>query len=108
MSLERFAAVTSTNAAKILGLYPRKGAITPGADADVVVFDPAVRQALRSADLHGSDYSAWDGWEVHGWPSVVILRGKVALENGKLAGQAGDGRRVPGKLAASIQDGPAL
>ena len=108
MSLERFAAVTSTNAAKILGLYPRKGAITPGADADVVVFDPTVRRTLRSADLHGSDYSAWDGWEVHGWPSVVVLRGKVAVEDGKLIGRAGDGRRAPGKLAAAIQDGPAV
>src|SRR5262245_13216972 len=108
MSLERFAAVTSTNAAKILGLYPRKGAIAPGADADVVVFDPAVRRTLRSADLHGSDYSAWDGWEVHGWPRVVILRGKVVVEDGKLTAQAGEGRRAPGKLAAAIQDGPAV
>ena len=68
MSLERFVAVTSTNAARVLGLYPRKGAIAPGSDADVVVFDPTARRTLRSADLHGSDYSAWDGWEVHGWP----------------------------------------
>ena len=108
MSLERFVAVTSTNAAKVLGLYPRKGMLAPGSDADVVVFDPAVRRTLRAADLHGSDYSAWDGWEVHGWPAVVILRGKVAVENGKLSGQPGDGRRVPGKLAAAIQDGPAV
>jgi dihydropyrimidinase len=106
MSLERFVAVTSSNAAKILGLYPRKGAIAPGSDADLVVFDPTVRRALRSAELHGSDYSAWDGWEVHGWPSAVILRGKLVVDGGKLAGQAGDGRRVPAKLAATIQDGP--
>ena len=101
-------AVTSTNAARVLGLYPRKGVLAPGSDADVVVFDPTARRTLRSADLHGSDYSAWDGWEVHGWPSLVLLRGKVMVENGKLAGQAGDGRRVPGKLAAAIQDGPAV
>jgi dihydropyrimidinase len=108
MSLERFVAVTATNAAKLLGLYPRKGVLAPGSDADVVVFDPAVRRTLRSADLHGSDYSAWDGWEVHGWPALVILRGKVVVENGKLGGRAGDGRRVPARLAAEIQDGPAL
>src|SRR2546425_2766638 len=108
MSLERFVAVTSTNAAKILGLYPRKGAIAAGSDADVVVFDPTDRRTLRSADLHGSDYSAWDGWEVHGWPAMVILRGKVVVERGKLSGQAGDGHRAPGKLAAAIQDGPAV
>jgi len=45
---------------------------------------------------------------VHGWPAVVILRGKVAVDNGKLSGSAGDGRRVPGKLAAAIQDGPGV
>src|SRR5262249_20741743 len=108
MSLERFVAVTSTNAAKILGLYPRKGAIAVGSDADLVVFDPTIRRTLSSAELHGSDYSAWDGWEVHGWPSAVILRGKLVVDNGKLAGQAGDGRRVSAKLAAAIQDGPAV
>ena len=108
MSLERFVAVTSSNAAKILGLYPRKGAIAPGSDADLVVFDPTVRRTLSSAELHGSDYSAWDGWEVHGWPSAVILRGKLVVDNGKLAGQAGDGRRVSAKLAVEIQDGPSV
>jgi dihydropyrimidinase len=108
LSLPRFVEITSTNAAKLLGLYPRKGAIAVGSDADVVLFDPRVRRALRSGDLHGSDYSAWEGWEVHGWPSLVILRGKVAVENGALAGRAGDGRRVTGKLAAAIQDGPAV
>jgi Amidohydrolase family len=70
MSLERFVAVTSTNAAKLLGLYPRKGVLAPGSDADVVVFDPTVRRTLRSKGLHGSDYSAWDGCEVRSWPSV--------------------------------------
>src|SRR5262245_3755295 len=108
MSLERFVAVTSTNAAKILGLYPRKGAIAVGSDADLVVFDPAVRRTLAAADLHGSDYSAWEGWEVHGWPETVLLRGKVAVERGKLVGQSGAGRSVARKLAAGIQDRPAV
>jgi amidohydrolase family protein len=93
LSLERWVAVTSSNAVKILGLYPRKGAIAAGSDADIVVFDPAVRRTLRSADLHGSDYSAWDGWEVHGWPSIVMLRGQVAVDNGKLVRPGG--RRPP-------------
>jgi dihydropyrimidinase len=108
MSLERFVAVTSTNAAKILGLYPRKGAIAVGSDADIVLFDPTVRRTLRSADLHGSDYSAWDGWEVHGWPSTVLLRGRVVVENGQLNGQPGAGRSIPRKLAAALQNGPAV
>lgn len=106
MSLERFVAVTSSNAAKILGLYPRKGVIAPGSDADLVVFDSNVRRTLRSEDLHGSDYSAWDGWEVRGWPSLVMLRGRVTVEDGQLKRPAGDGRRVPRKLTVSIQQGP--
>ncbi len=108
LSLERFVAITSTNAAKILGLYPRKGVIAPGSDADIVVFDPAVRRTLRSKDLHGSDYSVWDGWEVHGWPALVMLRGKMVVEQGQLRGQPGDGRRVPRKLLPAIQNGPAV
>jgi len=108
MSLERFVEVTSTNAAKILGLFPRKGVIATGSDADVVIFDPSARRTLRSADLHGSDYSAWDGWEVHGWPEMVLLRGKVVVDRGKLRGEAGAGRSVPRKLAVAIQNGPAL
>ena len=108
MSLERFVAVTSTNAAKILGLYPKKGVIATGSDADIVLFDPSVRRTLKSADLHGSDYSAWDGWEVHGWPETVLLRGKVVVERGKLLGQSGDGRSVPRKLAVAMQNGPAV
>ena len=108
ISPERFVAVTSANAAKILGLYPRKGAIAAGSDADIVVFDPALRRTLRSEDLHGSDYSAWDGWEVYGWPSLVMLRGRVVVEDRKLRDGAGAGRRVPRKLAAAIQHGPAV
>jgi len=108
MSLERFVRVTSTNAAMILGLYPKKGAIAPGSDADIVIFDPSVRRILRSADLHGSDYSAWDGWEVHGWPETVLLRGKVVVDRGKLLGAAGVGRHVPRKLAVAMQNGPAV
>jgi dihydropyrimidinase len=108
LPLQRFVEVTSTNAAKLLGLYPRKGAIAVGSDADVVLFDPRVRRALRSGDLHGSDYSAWDGWEVHGWPSLVMLRGRVVVEDGQLKAQAGDGQAIPRMLAASIQNRPAV
>ena len=108
MSLERFVAVTSTNAAKLLGLYPRKGAIAVGSDADLVLFDPRDRRVLRSADLHGSDYSAWDGWEVHVWPSLVMLRGHIAVDNGEIKVKAGDGQPIPRKLAVSIQNGAAI
>jgi dihydropyrimidinase len=106
MSLERFVAVTSSNAAKILGLYPRKGAIAPGSDADIVLFDPTIRKTIRAEDLHGSDYTAWEGWEVHGWPTLTMLRGTVVVEQGQLRATPGFGRPVPRKLMRAIQDGP--
>ena len=88
MSLEDYVAVTSTNAAKLLGLYPRKGAIAIGSDADITIIDPAVKKTLSMADLHLRDYSPWEGWQVEGWPTTVILRGKVMVDNGQLAGLA--------------------
>jgi dihydropyrimidinase len=94
MSLERFVAVTSTNAAKILGMYPRKGAIAPGSDADIVLLDPSVRKRLELSDLHGADHSVWEGWDIHAWPSTTILRGKVIVENGKLTGTPSDGQLI--------------
>ena len=72
------------------------------------IFDPSVRKTLRAADLHGSDYSAWDGWEVHGWPEVVLLRGKVVVDHGKLIGQSGDAKSVARNLAAAMQQRPAV
>src|SRR6267378_2708804 len=67
MSLARFVQVTSSNAAKILGLYPRKGALAPGSDADVVLIDPSIDRKLVKDDFHVSDYSPWEGWDVRSW-----------------------------------------
>jgi dihydropyrimidinase len=86
MALEDYVAVTSTNAAKLLGLYPRKGAIAVGSDADLAIIDPAVKKTLTMTDLHLRDYSPWEGWQIEGWPTTVILRGKVMVENGRLLG----------------------
>ena len=68
MTLERFADITATNAAKIFGLYPRKGVIAPGSDADFALIDPAIRKTLAKEDFHVTDYSPWEGWQVTGWP----------------------------------------
>ncbi len=106
MSLERFAAVTSTNAAKILGLYPRKGLIAPGSDADLVLIDPTVRKRLAREDFHVSDYSPWEGWDVQGWPVTTILRGKVIVERARLLGSTSDGRLVPRRIEASTLSRP--
>ncbi len=104
MSLQRFVDVTSANAAKILGMYPRKGALAPGSDADIVLIDPGVRKCLSLSDLHAADHSVWEGWEIRGWPAMTILRGKVIVEDGKLLGDPagglliGDRKTAPGVL----------
>jgi dihydropyrimidinase len=109
MSLQRFAAITSTNAAKILGLYPQKGAIAPGSDADLVLIDPHLRKTITLADLHAdSDYSIWEGFACQGYPVMTILRGKVIVEDGKLLGSSADGRWLRRKVSPDILARPAV
>lgn len=108
-SLEHFANIISTNAARLCGMYPQKGAIQEGSDADITIIDPSVRRVLRAADLHDSDYSIWEGWEVHGWPSMTLLRGQVAVEDGTFKLESPVGRPVMNrKLDRQLQDGPRL
>src|ERR1700742_1202092 len=78
-SLQRYVDLVSTNAAKIMGLYPRKGALAPGSDADICVLDTGLRKTIRAADLHETDYTPWEGHVVTAWPSVTVLRGKVMV-----------------------------
>jgi dihydropyrimidinase len=99
LSLERFVDVFATNPARILGLYPRKGIIAPGSDADLAIWDPAVKRSIQLTDLHhDSDYSIWEGWQVQGWPVVTILRGKLMVEDGQLVGDPKDGQFITRKL----------
>ena len=107
MSLQRFVDVTSANAAKIMGLYPRKGVIAPGSDADLVLIDPNFKRALRMDDFHISDYSIWEGFPVEGWPVMTILRGAVAVENGQLNTSLGSGKFLPRKLNPEVTNRPA-
>ena len=107
MSLERFVDITSANAARIFGLYPTKGAIAPGSEADIAIIDPNMRKRLTMDDLHLEDYSIWEGWEVRGWPVTTILRGKVMVENGELLGGPGDGRLVFRRIAPEVTKRPA-
>ena len=106
MSLERFVNVTSTNVAKILGLYPKKGALAPGSDADIVLIDPSIRRPLTKADFHVSDYSPWEGWNVLGWPVTTVLRGKVIVDGGKLYGDPNDGQLVKRRIAGDVLSRP--
>jgi dihydropyrimidinase len=92
ISLNRFVELTSTSPAKIFGLFPRKGTIAPGSDADLVVFDPNRKQTLSAKTLHMKvDYNPYEGREVTGVSETVLSRGKVVVENGKFTGKAGAG-----------------
>jgi dihydropyrimidinase len=102
MSLSRFAAITATNAARILGLYPQKGAIAPGSDADFVLIDPRIKKTLTRDDFHVSDYSPWEGWPVSGWPVTTILRGQLIAERGKLLGTATNGRLLTRRIDSAV------
>lgn len=96
ISLERMVAVTATNPAKLFGLYPRKGVIAPGADADVVIWDPELTRTIKDEDiLSNGKFSIFSGWEVTGWPVVTIRRGQVVYENGKIVAPPGSGRLAP-------------
>jgi dihydropyrimidinase len=106
MSLNRFAEITSTNAARIFGLYPRKGAIAPGSDADLVFIDPTVRKTLTKDDFHVSDYSPWEGWEVQGWPVTTVLRGTVLVEDGRLVADRRGGQLLPRKIDGTVLSRP--
>jgi dihydropyrimidinase len=106
MSLERFAAITATNAARVFGLFPRKGVIAPGSDADLVLIDPTVRKTLTRDDFHVSDYSPWEGWAVAGWPVTTLLRGRVIADRGRVLGTPGDGRLVPRRIEPAVLSRP--
>jgi len=93
LTLEQFVAVASTNAAKIFGLWPRKGVIQPGADADLVIYDPAYRGTLSAkTQTQAVDYNAFEGWAIEGRPAVVTVRGQVAVREGRFCGTVGRGR----------------
>jgi len=109
MPLTRFVDITSANAARILGMYPQKGAIQPGSDADLVLIDPAVRKTIVLGDLHAdADYSIWEGFECKGYPVTTILRGKVIVDRGKLLGSPSDGQWLARRVAGDVLSRPAI
>ena len=99
LDITRFVAVTATNHAKLYGLYPQKGVIAVGADADIVLWDPARKEVLRQEILHhGSDYTPWEGFEVLGWPVTTILRGRIVVRDGALADTGRHGKHLERSL----------
>ena len=100
ITLNEFVALTSTNHAKIYGLYPRKGSVAIGCDADLVLWDPTRKETIRQAAMHhGADYTPYEGMEVTGWPVMTILRGRVVMEDGRILGEPGAGQFLPRKLS---------
>jgi dihydropyrimidinase len=92
ISLNRFVELTSTSPAKIFGLFPRKGTIAPGSDADIVIFDPGRKHTLSAKTHHMKvDYNPYEGRQVTGAAETVLCRGRVIVENGKFTGKAGAG-----------------
>jgi len=95
ISLNRMVELLSTNPAKLFGLYPRKGTIAVGSDADIVVFDPEKRVTITAATQHSkTDYNLYEGTEVTGTPEIVLLRGNVLVEGDELVAQPGIGQFV--------------
>ena len=93
LDLQTFVDVASTRAAKLFDLFPRKGTIQVGADADLVVFDPEHRGVISARTQHMAvDYSAFEGWAIEGRPHVVTVRGEVAVRDGQFVGTLGRGR----------------
>ena len=95
LDLHRFVDATSTRAAKIFGLFPRKGTIAVGADADLVIYDPSYRGKVSAATQHvNCDYNGFEGFEIEGRPSMVTVRGKIQVREGKFVGERGRGNML--------------
>jgi dihydropyrimidinase len=96
IGLEDFVKLTATNPARIMGLYPRKGVIQPGSDADIVLWDPAAKKKITNALMrHAIDYTPYEGLDVTGWPVATIRRGEVVMRDGTVQAEPGTGRYLP-------------
>lgn len=96
LSLQQFVALSATNHAKMYGLYPRKGTIAVGADADIAIWDPDRKMTIAQSILHhGSDYTPYEGLEVTGWPMTMILRGRTIVRDGSLVADNRTGTHIP-------------
>ena len=97
IGIERVAEVTSYNTARIFGIYPKKGTIEPGSDADLTIVDLDLEKTVTPDLLSRySDYTIYDGWKLRGWPVMTIVRGKMIMEDGQVANEAlGHGEFIP-------------
>jgi dihydropyrimidinase len=102
-SPNRFVEITATNPAKIFGLYPRKGTIAPGCDADIVIWDPEKEHTISAAAHHmNTDYNVYEGMTVRGWPEKVFLRGRLIVDGDAWLGERGSGQFLRRKPFAEV------
>jgi len=101
INLERFVELTSTNPSKMYGMYPQKGVIKIGSDADLTIWDPNLKKKILQKDLnHGSDYTPYEGLEIKGWPIQTWLRGKKIFDNGKFTSAKNNGQYMSRKFSS--------
>ncbi|MGH6760693.1 MAG: dihydropyrimidinase [Phyllobacterium sp.] len=95
ITMNEFVAVTSTNIARILNIYPKKGAILPGSDADIIIWDPEAKKTISAKTQKSAiDYNVFEGIEVTGLPRMTLSRGRIAFRDGEVLAQTGDGRFI--------------
>ena len=100
LDLNAFVALTATNHAKLYGLYPKKGTIAAGSDADIAIWDPDREVTITAAILHDNvGYTPYEGRHLRGWPVTVLSRGRIIVEDGKLAAARGNGAFLPCALS---------
>ncbi len=103
ITLNKYVEITSANPAKIFGMFPRKGTIAVGSDADIIIFDPKQKHTISAATHHMNvDYSGYEGWEVTGKVKTVLLRGAVAIENNECKIEKGFGKFIKRKKVSGI------
>src|SRR6516225_9503180 len=104
LDLNAFVALTATNHAKLYGLYPKKGTIAVGSDADIAIWDPERETEITAGILHDNvGYTPYEGRRLRGWPVTVLSRGRVVVEDGKLAAQRGSGKFLPCALSEAAK-----
>jgi dihydropyrimidinase len=107
IDLPRFVALSAANAAKIYGLYPRKGTVAVGADADLALWDPTREVTITKTILHDrTDYTPYEGMRVRGWPVMTLSRGDVVWDDGKMRGRPGRGQFLPRRRFVATRGAP--